>query len=256
MRSSSNSHWAAVISDYSSAIRHRPNWSEAILARYNALLMAGRQDEALADLSTAIRLLPTRIDLLESRARQLKAMKRYDDAIADYATIIRLSPAAVGAYWERAILFEMQKRWAEALPDYEAYFTRKPTAQALTRICGVRIQLGQLPQALADCDRALTMPVLVPGDDLFTYVNRGLARFALGDLDGARSDWLRIGNSSPYDVLLGPRSRFGLAMIREAEGDRAGAVQELEAIRASILSKNSGWYWIELETEMGRFRKR
>jgi hypothetical protein len=79
-----------------------------------------------------------------------------------------------------------------------------------------------------------------------------LARLILGDLDGARADWQRVTTLQPGSIRQNI-GRYGLVMIREAEGDGAGAAGDFTALRTSV---NNERFWTRLETTMGRFRKR
>lgn len=71
-------------------------------------------------------------------------------------------------------------------------------------------------------------------------------------MEGARADWQRVTALQPGSIRQNI-GRYGLAMIREAESDAAGAATDFTNLRTSV---NNERFWTWLEATMGRFRKR
>lgn len=240
--------FADAIEDYDRAIGLRPDFADAFFERGRARIRSGQTDVALRDFDDALRHGPKRADLLTRRAEQLERLDLIDRAIADYTAALLLKPADPSVLWRRALLFERQARWQEALADYEAALKQRQGAVELTGSCRAKIMLDRAREALLDCDRA----VEISNSYSPAYVSRGLARFILDDRTGARTDWTRAANSR-VDDFQDFKGRYGLAMIREVDGDTAGVAAAFAAVRAKLADEAA---WSELEATMGRFRRR
>lgn len=239
---------ADAIADYDRAIQLRPDFSDAFFERGRARLRSGQTDTALRDFDDALKHDPKRADLLIRRAEQFERLGQIDRAIADYTAALLLKPTDSATLWRRAWLFERQARWREALADYEAAVKQRQGIIELTGSCRTKIMLDRAREALLDCDRAVD----ISNSYSQVYVSRGLARFVLGDRAGAKADWTRA-TYTRVDDGVDFKGRYGLAMIREADGDTAGATADFTAVRAKLADDVM---WNELEATMGRFRKR
>ncbi|MDF1686832.1 MAG: tetratricopeptide (TPR) repeat protein [Parvibaculaceae bacterium] len=129
----------------------------------NAWMLAGKPTKAAAAFSNAMSFLPGDIALQLSRARIYLFAGNHSAALSDLDAVITKRP-----FWG------------------EAYLLRGRTHR-LT---------GKLRFASADLEMALSKGAAA----VTTRLERGLVRQALGDLDGAREDWIYVqGAASPQD---------------------------------------------------------
>src|SRR5215475_10392488 len=115
----------------------------------------------------------------------------------------------------------MKPRSPTAAKPGAARVTRSATFNAR---CMTRAILGQLQEALADCEQALRMKP----NDAWTLDSRAFCRLKLGELDAAIAD---------YDAALTANSKletslYGRGVAKRRKGDTDGAARDIAAARA------------------------
>jgi tetratricopeptide (TPR) repeat protein len=83
--------------------------------------------------------------------------------------------------------------------------------------------LGQLEQALADCNESLRLK-----DEPYTLDSRGLVYLKLGRFDSAMADYNAVLNAIPNF----PGSLFGRGIAKRRKGDAAGGDADVAAAKA------------------------
>ncbi len=111
-----------AIADYSEAIRFESDYVAAYNDRGNAYGYKGDWDKAIADENEAIRLNPNFVEAYNTRGVFYGHKSNYDQAIADFGKAIRLKPDFVEAYknlaWMLAVCPNVNSRNGEYAVDY------------------------------------------------------------------------------------------------------------------------------------------
>ena len=206
---------AAALRLLDDAVVLAPADAEARYGRGTALGRLGDLAGAVEDYGQALALAPHRADILCDRAVLLRALGDRAGALRDYDRSIELAPTAE-AFWQRAALHMQEGRLPEEERDLTAAIGLDPrNAEYHLVRAKVRIELQDLPGALADLDRSLE---LEPDQAEALYL-RATARRGWDDA-GARADLTRALELAP-DASWAPTARQGLAQLeRLAATDR------------------------------------
>jgi len=192
----------------------------------------GRADEA-ADLYRAyLRLYPDDHSVRYSLANYLMQTRRYDEAAEQYKEVVRLWPASGGAWVNLATCRTLSGKPAEALPNWEKAFELEPTwltsGSSLTHEYGFTlVAAGQAAKARLVFQRAYEKggsPSLMLRSLALLDMYEGKFRDARRELQQAV---LLAGQTQNY--MHAARHHEFLAILAEAEGDRAGFRREAEA---------------------------
>jgi tetratricopeptide (TPR) repeat protein len=107
-----------AISDYTEAIRLKPDNAFAYNNRGYAYDAKKDYDKAISDYTEAIRLKPDYAISYNNRGNAYGAKKDYDKAISDYTEAIRLKPDYAFAYNNRGNAYDEKKEYDKAISDY------------------------------------------------------------------------------------------------------------------------------------------
>lgn len=180
-----------ALADDTQAIRLNPYLGDAYGRRGKTLLALGRLDEAAADFTKQIELregfAEAQLGLGQVRQRQ----GRLTEAAEHYTVALVLEPRTQ-THMLRAGVFEQVEDATRAIADYTEVIALEaddPQSSAVIEARRHRAflhgQAGRTEQAIRDCTAVLAQE---PHDAVTRY-NRGVYRFSLGDLAGAREDW-------------------------------------------------------------------
>jgi tetratricopeptide (TPR) repeat protein len=134
----------------------------------------------------------------------LNRMELYPEALVASERAVALTPANAGMRFTRALIYS---------------------------------ELGRYTAALADLNLSLSMRP----DHAPSFTERGAARAALGDLEGAKRDWEQAWRTD--STYIWPRYYRGLWAV--SEGDFAGAAADLDFITsANPLPSAQLWRWV------------
>jgi tetratricopeptide (TPR) repeat protein len=223
-----------AISDYDQAIRLNPKCENVFVDRGSAYFHLGDKDHALSDYDQAIKLNPKSADAHLGLGVVYDAEREFDRAIAEYTRAIELSPRYALAFINRGSVYASRKPqfdktdWSLAADDWSQairFETKQfPAFAAFDNRCEARAKMGQLQNALADCNASLR---LRPDYD-DTLKNRGLAYLRLGRPDLAVAD---------YDAALtiNPKlaeALYGRGLAKRDKGETAGAEADVAAATA------------------------
>jgi tetratricopeptide (TPR) repeat protein len=175
----------------------------------------------------------------KNRGDAYKDKSDYDRAIADYNEAIRLDPKFAIAFRGRALATAVLKKdYNGSIPDLTEAIRLDPKyASAYSDRCLSRAIVGQLQDALADCEEALRLGITDKADALD---NRGMTYFKLGRLDDAVRDF-------DAALALAPKtasSLYGRGLAKIRRGDTAGGnadVAAAKAIQANITEEMTGY---------------
>ena len=159
--------YAGAVKDYSKAISIDNEYAEALNNRGSLYGMAGEFEKSIIDLTKAIQLDPSIPDGYFNRAIARDAIGDFQGAIEDFTKSLRFNPN-----------------------DYLIFYLRANSYVAI----------GWNKKALTDFNMAINLnPNYVKA-----YVNRGIERYKLSDVEGACSDWNKaaeMGSSAATQMM-------------------------------------------------------
>lgn len=185
----------AALRDLDRAIELSLAFTEAYYNRADILADRGEVERAIADLTMALDVEPAYLDARLNRAVLLVESGDLAAAWEDLRTGLGTDPG-------NAELLHVRAQWhveagdpASALVDFDAALRHNPgLVAAYVNRSIVHYESGRYTDAVADLDRALEL-----GDQPLLRVNRGIARQAAGDSEGAGDDFEEA-LQSPDDI--------------------------------------------------------
>ena len=177
--------YVGAITDYTTAIRIKPDHATAYCGRGIAKHELEQHLAAIADYSTAIRINPDHADAYNNRGNARCDLGQYRTAIADYSTVIRLKPDDATAYNNRGLAKAVLGQHLAAIADYSTVIRLKPDyAMAYNNRGLAKAVLGQHLAAIADYSTAIRLKP----DYAMAYCGRGLAKALLHQTLAAKKD--------------------------------------------------------------------
>lgn len=206
--------------DASEAIDRNPFLPDAWEVRGVVRQCLGKNLEAVGDYEHALKLLPFNRQMLFSKALAEEDAGLSARADSTYKVLLENYPKFDNGYVGRAQLYLHREDTVSARTDLNRALEINPNSvQALT----LRASIEPDPQtALADMERAVTLQP----DRTFLRVNRAVARYRTGDLNGAMADF-------DYVVQLEPTNYaalFNRAMLRTELKDNDRALRDLNLL--------------------------
>jgi tetratricopeptide (TPR) repeat protein len=206
----------SALAAYDAALRHRPNYGEALLnrgavleqlSRFEDALAAfdalaalrpqdgmvhfnrgsvlqrlGRLDAALAAYDRACEAAPADPEAALNRGNVLQKLGRYDDALEGYGRALGLRPNYAQAHYNRGIALHRLGRRLEAVAAFDAALALRPDyAEAFCNRGNVLNELGRFAEALASYDAALKLK----SDLMQARINRANVLFKLARYEAA-----------------------------------------------------------------------
>ncbi|MEV4476111.1 tetratricopeptide repeat protein [Nonomuraea sp. NPDC049504] len=205
-----------ALEDYAAAITLDPGFPDYYLERGNLLFRLGRHDEALADFERAIDAGPPLPEGYYNRAELRTVRGDTDGALADLGHVIELDPSYLDAYINRAGLLAALDRDEAARADVEVGLALAPGNPHLLTVLG---QLETAAGRLAEAADALDRAVEGAPDLAAAWGNRGILRYATGDLEGAIADLTRAIALQPQPDLYANRAVVLRVLGRHAEAE-------------------------------------
>lgn len=175
-----------ALQDLDYALELEPDQADLRLARASLLLARGALDQARADIEHGLVIEPENAQLLATRAQLLEQSGDAEAAYTDYGVALGFDPRLTAAWANRAILLYEAGRLAEAVEDLDHAIELDDDPPLRVNRAIALQDLGQHHRALNDLDIAVAALGEVEPD---LYFRRGVSRFALEDVDGARADW-------------------------------------------------------------------
>jgi tetratricopeptide (TPR) repeat protein len=131
-----------------------------------------------------------------------------------------LKPNEELAFNNRGMAYVLQRDYQSAQPDFDRALELRPDkiAPRVSR-CALRVILGNLEGALADCNVVLGIQKHNP----LALENRGLVYLKLNDLDAAISDY-------GASLAINPKmegSLYGRGLAEFRKGDRAASLRDI-----------------------------
>lgn len=206
--------------DASEAIERNPFLPDAWEVRGVARQCLGRNAEAVGDYEHALTLLPYNRQLLFSKALAEEDAGLSAQADSTYRTLLENYPKFDNGYVGRAQLLLHREDSVGARADLDRALEINPNSvQALT----LRASLAADPaDALADMERAVTLQP----DRTYLRINRAVARYKTGNLNGALEDFDYVVELEPTNYA----ALFNRAMLRTELKDNDRALRDLNRL--------------------------
>ncbi|MBI4564176.1 MAG: tetratricopeptide repeat protein [Planctomycetes bacterium] len=224
-RYAENRNAAQTIALLNEALRIRPDFPDALMARAGLLRLQERRDEALEDYDAVLRLVPKHPYALSARGMLLFDLQRFSEAERDFSTIVEGSPEAPDGYLLRAWLYRKRGRFSEAARD---------RAEARARAGSLWERYYNAAAAAAreerwtDAERNFELALLLSPDLAEAHLGLAQIRARSGDPDAALDDLARAARVRPDDPAI-PHARAEL--LRAAERFREALAEYDRAIR-------------------------
>ena len=203
-----------AISDYSKAIRLKPDFVEAYHNRGHTKASLGQHFEAIADFDIAIKLKPDDSMSYYNRGAAKASLGEYVEAIADYDIAIKLKPDDPISYSLRGAAKADIGRYSEAIADFDTVVRLNPDFAVAYRFRGsAKASLGEYVEAIADYDTAIQLN----SGDAPAYLLRGASKAELGKTWAAKQDFhtaLKLATQAG-DVELKNRIKEVLRLLEE-----------------------------------------
>jgi serine/threonine protein kinase/tetratricopeptide (TPR) repeat protein len=214
-----------AISDCTESIRLKPDYAEAYNNRGWAYIGLGEYDKAIGDCTESIRLKPDYPYPYVNRGDAFFSLKQYEKAVSDYIQAIRLKPDEAVVYNDRGAAYSFLNRWNEAINDYTEAIRLKPDyTKAYENRAGAYFALKQHEKAVSD----YTQVIRLKPDNAFAYNDRGAAYSFLDRWNEAISDYTEAIRLKPdYAKAYENRGKAYHAIHQKskAEQDRRKAIE-------------------------------
>ena len=262
--------YSKAIEDYTNTLQLQPEDTKAYKARGLAKTAAGDLQDALTDYTKAIALEPDNADAYYNRGRTRFFLGDYQGARDDYTKTIELERENQEAYANRCSTYINLANYEGAVQDCTRALTLEQNdADSYNNRCVAYFNMDDYEEAIADCTKAIE----IDGQYHQAYSNRGLVHQEAGKLEAAIEDYtqaiaLNPNNPEAYanraktyylqhdyekalaDYVQATRlnpnyaaAYYGRGMVREALGDKTGAINDFETAGTLYLEQGrSGGY--------------
>jgi tetratricopeptide (TPR) repeat protein len=195
--------------------------AEAYVDRAAERYENGEVDGAVDDLTEALELGGEDANILHKRGVARAAMNDVDGAMDDWDRAIEMDEAHVGALVDRALALYDADQPEQALEDYDRAAEVEERPEIFANRGVARFEIGDVDGALADFEHALELD-----DELVAaYLNRAMVRRATGDVDGAVSDYDAAIEYDPHCA----EAFAGRGFIHLQREEYDAAVEDLDA---------------------------
>lgn len=214
---------------FSDEIRLHPRSAAAWNNRAVARVRLGDLNGAVRDYNRAIELAPTDAELYFNRGNGLVAAGHYPEAIVDYDRAIQLAPSYARAIFNRGTAYSLARQPDAARRDWQAAIQLEPdpyVKSAMRRSAGLDGATAAVTAPAAPVGQPTTASTIAPPPPLGT-------RPGTPPLPAtpATAAFPNVASSQPAasPMAIDARALTSRAISRELDGDRAGALQDLNA---------------------------
>jgi tetratricopeptide (TPR) repeat protein len=226
------------LKDLNEAIQLQPNYAKAWAERGALKGMKHESDAALSDCNNAIRLAPNAAIAWAFRGDIFSEKDEEDRAIQDYTKAIELDPNWMWPLEDRAIIYEKRHQWDLARRDLNRVIALSPDNSTGydSRCWLLAISGGDLTEALADCNMALTLQA-----NNANFLNsRGFIYLKMGNYSNAIEDYDTALTRNPK--LASALYGRGIAKLRNGKADSGNAdIAAAKAIDPKIADEFADW---------------
>ena len=190
----------------------------------------GRQDAAVADYSKAIELFP-KAHMYYNRGHVYSAMKQYAKTVADDTKAIGLDPKYRSAYFDRGYANMEMRNNPPAIADFTKVLELDPDdVESWYNRGTIYYRQKEYASSVKDLDKYLTLSINNKNNMADGYLNRGLAKYYLGNTNEAIGDFTRAIDLIPtmknaYTNRAIAYRKAGKAALAEADEQKAAALE-------------------------------
>lgn len=172
--------------DYGRAIESSGSVAGFYLERAAVWAKLDKPNKALKDYSSAIRLQPDDFDARFARARICRKLSDLDAASEDMEFLLRYFPDNEDYLYEAGMIYFKGGEYVKALPKFNRLLSiNADSARYFRARADTYLKTKYYKYAVRDYSMALDLDP----DLASCYLNKGTARFLLGDREGACIDW-------------------------------------------------------------------
>ncbi|MFC2131452.1 tetratricopeptide repeat protein [Bacteroidota bacterium] len=180
------------------ATEANPNASVAYFLKGNISKDAGDYTSAVKDYSEAISIDNEYAEALNNRGSLYGMAGEYEKSINDLRKAIQLDPSIPDGYFNRAIARDATGDYQGAIEDFTKSLSLNPNDYLIFYLrANSYAAIGRNKKALTDYNMAINLNP----DYVKAYINRGIERYKLSDVEGACSDWKKAAEMGSPDAL-------------------------------------------------------
>jgi len=227
-----------AITDFDQSVQLDPNDAIAFFNRGIAYFAVHQSERAVQDYSEALKLKPDLYAVYNNRGAAYRRLGQYDHANEDFAQAIRYydqllsreptpDPALLTVVGDT---YNNMGQYDRAIESLDKAIKMKPDyANAWNGRCLAHERLGQLQQALADCNEAIRLSR--SGDFVMTTTLSvcGYIYLRMKNYDAAIADFDATLKADPNSAA---GSLYGRGLAEKAKGDIAGANTDIAAAKS------------------------
>lgn len=185
----------------------------------------GNNDRAMRDHDEAIRIDPTYGAAYSNRGNVYSSLGQRERAIQDYNKAIEINPKDAKALNNRGDEYTLIGKYDLALQDLDAAIKIEPNAVRLSNRCFARAIVGQMQDAISDCNESLRLR----SRSAVVHGRRGLAYLKLNKLDEALDDFEAALKISPRQAL----SLYGRGLVKMRKGDTTAGKADMDDAKSA-----------------------
>ena len=205
--------YQARVAFFSHIVAHHPTARDAYHNLGNALLQAGRIEEAYEASLKAIELRPNNSMSHSNLARTLIRLERYDEAEESLKRALELKPKSSIAWQNFGILHFKQQRYEEAVAAYQkVLITNANSAKAYAGMGAALFELGRYEETVQSLARSIELHP-APTSVIARLILLGQAASKLGRLEEATRSYETALSLNPN--MEDVRIRTGLEQLRK-----------------------------------------
>jgi tetratricopeptide (TPR) repeat protein/S1-C subfamily serine protease len=214
--------FAAATIAFEQAIKLQPDLLVAHYGRGLALL-TDRPEDAIASFSKAIELVPVNnrasfYYLWGYQSQCLSKLGRYDEALKSILQAIELEPKDILLLNDKANILMGLGKYTEVISIHDRIMTqdRKNRVWSMINRGIAKFEIGDIKGAISDYDASIQ----IDPRSWSTYHNRGNAKYKIGDNAGAINDYSQAINLNPnFAVTYAARG-----LVKQKMGDSKGSI--------------------------------
>jgi len=177
-----------ALAEYTEALRHRPDFADALFQRGLLHLETKQYNPAITDFDAVIKLEPTRAAAFAQRANAHREARDPAAALRDCAEAIRLDPKQAGAYHTRALIRGAAREYDQVVADCDEAIRLDPVPARPYDTRG-RAYLFRPERDLGKAIENFTAAIRLEPTFALAHVHRGVAYRLQGDLERALPDF-------------------------------------------------------------------
>jgi len=172
-----------ALSDYTKAIELEvsPKPYRSYLNRGRLFLAQKNLPRAINDIDTSIVLNPDSQLSFFTKGQIQFAMQDFDGAVSSYSKALEINPKYWAALNARGLTLLKKEQYQAAIKDFTRTINHDGHAYAYNNRGYAKYKLGNLPEALSDCEKSLKLDP----NNSWVYFNLGLIKYDLGETDNA-----------------------------------------------------------------------